>query len=143
LWRKQILQPVFAEVAQREPIGKFGRHHRARRFGEQHLSAVAGAHHPGSPVYVQAGVQPPADQRLAGVDPDPYADRLTLPAVVGERTLGLRGGPHRRARIGEGEVKRVSLHLHLHAAVPAHRLAQQASVVFERPHVPVGAELLQ
>ena len=57
--------------------------------------------------------------------------------------LRLRRGEHRLARIGEGEVERVALHLHLDAAVPGERLAQQAAVILERPHVRLLAELLQ
>jgi hypothetical protein len=63
--------------------------------------------------------------------------------VRSEGALGFRRGAKRSARIGEGEVKRIPLHLDFNTAVSAHRVAQKASVVLERPHVPVGTELLQ
>ena len=52
LRRQQILQPMLAEVAERNAVGKVARHDRARRLGEEHLAAVAGAHHTGRPMHV-------------------------------------------------------------------------------------------
>ncbi len=104
---------------------------------------MARAHHPRGAVDVEAGVQAAGDERLAGVDADPHPDRLVLPGVLGERPLRLRCSEHRLARIGEGEVEGVALHLHLHSAVAGEGLAEQAAVVLERPYVRLFAELLQ
>ena len=92
---------------------------------------------------VEAGVQVPGDERLPGVDADPHPDRLALPGVLGERLLRLRSRAHSRARIGEGEVEGVALHLHLDPATGDEGLPEQSAVVLERAHVGFLAELLE
>ena len=92
---------------------------------------------------VEAGVQIAGDEGLAGVNADPYPDRFALPCVPGRAPLGIRRRQHGRARIGEGEVKGVAVHLHLDPAMSGDRLAEEAAVVLERPHVDLLAEILQ
>ena len=63
--------------------------------------------------------------------------------MLGERPLRLRCSEQRLARIGEGEVEGVALHLHLHSTLAGERLPEQAAVMFERSYVCLFAEPLQ
>ena len=94
------------------------------RLGQQHLPAVACRADARGAVHVEPDVAAVDADRLARVDADPDADRLTLPAVGGQRLLPLRRRRDRVAGRCEGVVEAVTLHLHLDAAVARKRVAQ-------------------
>jgi hypothetical protein len=82
LRRRQVLQPVLAQIEQLDLRSELAVHELRRSLRDQDLAAVAGAHHAGSPMHVQAGVQTFGLDRLAGVQTDADADRLRLPHVL-------------------------------------------------------------
>ena len=138
-----VLEPVLAEIAERQIGGELAVDELGRAVGEERLAAVGGAHDAGGVVDVEAGVEAVGLHRLAGVEADADHDRLRLPGVLGERPLpGDRGGDG-VARVWEREEEAVALHLHLDAAVCREGLAQQGPVRRQRAHVRLAAELLQ
>jgi predicted metal-binding membrane protein len=117
--RAQVLQSVLAQIrelgAVEEPL---------RRLGDEHLAAVACAHDPGGSMHVHADVALVGDERLARVDAHPHAHR-----PVRETVLGSGGRNDGIGRTGEGDEKRVTLCVHLDAAVAREGVPQHAAVL--------------
>jgi hypothetical protein len=143
LRRREVLQAMLTKVAERQCCGKSGSRKQTCALRKDDLSTMAGAHHARGTVYVEARVQVAGNERLPGVDPDPHLDRLRLRRAVREGALRIACGQHGRTGIGEREVERVALHLHLDTAVFGERLPQQPAVILERPNVGPLAEILQ
>ena len=105
---RQVLEPMLAEVddivVSREQV--------ARRLGEQHLAAVARGRDPRRAMHVHADVARLRQQRLAGMDADPSAERMR-----GERGLRRSCGGDRIGRAREGDEERVALGVDLDAVV--------------------------
>jgi hypothetical protein len=100
----EVLEPVLAEIAQRDVGGQLVGDQLARGAGDEHLRTMAGRADPRRAVHVQADVIVVADLGLAGVDPHPHAHVDVLgPALGGERALGADRGGDRVARADEGD----------------------------------------
>ena len=82
---RQVLEPVLAEVAQRDPVGQLVLDQLARRLRDQHLPAVSGRADPRGARDVEAHVARRPDRRLAGVDPDPDRQLRRRPVRAGPR----------------------------------------------------------
>ena len=74
----EVLEPVLAEVPERDVVRQLVGDQLARGARDQHLSAVAGRADPRGAVDVQTDVVVVSDLGLAGVDADPDADVDTL-----------------------------------------------------------------
>jgi hypothetical protein len=103
----------------------------------RNLPAITRGGDPRRPVDVDADVALVGDERLAGMDAHPDADR----AVV-ERPLGRGRGRERIGRAVEGHEEGVTLGVYLDAAVALEGLTQEPSVLGQRLRVGV-AELVQ
>ena len=134
----QVLQPVQPEVRQR-----CARRHRVAEQGsrgrrDQGLPSVADGRHPGRPVNAetdQAGVGP---RRLTGMNAHPDADPLARwPRVGEERPLHLdRRGDAGTRRREHGE-ERITLGIHLLAAVRGEARPDQPVMIAKHLRVPV------
>jgi hypothetical protein len=129
LRRRQVLQPVLADVAE-----LVGPQERGGRRRDQHLAAATGGVDPGRPVDVGADVAFFREERRAGVHAYPYVDRSRS-----ERLRRLGGGLERTRRGRERIEEGVPLCVDLDAAVRGERLAQDAAVLGERLRIPLGA----
>ena len=100
--RVQVLEPVLAEVAQRDPVGQLVLDELARRLRDQHLPAVASRADPRRARHVEPDVPRRPDRRLAGVDPDPDRAAASPPSrAAPARPPGSprpRSGTRRRTR---------------------------------------------
>jgi hypothetical protein len=123
---------VLAEVAQPVEPDEL-----ARRLRDQHLAAVADRRDPRRAVDVEPHITLVGDDRLAGVEAHPHADRPLL-----ERSLPLTRGIERIRGASERDKERVALRVDLDAVVPLECLAQRAAVRGEGLGV-VVAELVQ
>jgi hypothetical protein len=136
---RQVLQAMGAEVEDADPVRCVVAEGRPRFRRDEDLPAVCRAHDPCGAVDVQPGVKPFCDDGLAGVDPDPDAERTR----VGERALTRDGGADGVAGARKREVEAIALHLDLDTAAPTEGVAQQPAVLLERVDVCVPSELLQ
>ena len=129
---REILEPVRPEVAKREAV-----HLRACPLRQDDLAAVGARADARSPVDVEPRVALRPDDRLAGVEAHADADRSSARAPPAPR----RPPPRRRA-LGEGDEERVSLRVHLDAAVRVRTPRGARADARQRLRVPV-AELVQ
>ncbi|HEX2027190.1 MAG TPA: hypothetical protein VHF25_04245 [Nitriliruptorales bacterium] len=84
------------------------------------------------PVDVQPDVVVTTEPALAGVQPHPDSDRSCLgPRLGGQSPLDLHGGAHRGRGAGEHHEEGVAFGADLHAAGPAHRLANDDTVLVQ------------
>ena len=91
---------------------------------------MPGGHDPRRPVDAQAVVALVAEARLAGVEPDPHAERGAVrPRVPGEAALARRRGEHGVPRLAEGDEERVALRVDLLPVVLGERCPQNPPVV--------------
>ena len=104
----------------------------------EHLPAVPGRGDPRRAMDVDPDVALVGDDRLARVEPHADADR---PVV--ERRLAVGGGGERVRCARERDEERVALRVHLDAAVPRERLAQDAPVLGQQVRVPVAVLVQQ
>ena len=118
LRRREVLEPVLAEVANRLAGDEV-----ARRLRQEYLAAVPGGGDPRGTVDVDPDVALLGYDRLARVEPHAHADR---PAA--ERSLPVGGGRDRVGGARERDEERVPLRVHLDAAVPRKGLPQDAAV---------------
>ena len=134
----EVLEPVLAEVPERDVARQLVGDQLARGARDQHLSAVAGRADPRGAMDVQADVVIVSDLGLAGVDADPHADVDTLgPALGRQRPLRAHRGGDRVARPREGDEERIALGVDLAPVVLGERRPQQALVLGE--HLGVAA----
>jgi len=89
-------------------------------------------------VHVHAHIALIRQVRRARVQTHPHADR-----TGGERSLPLGRGLERLRGGGKDVEERVTLRVHLHAAVTDERFAQQSSVPGQRLPVALGTKLVQ
>ena len=109
----------------------------SRCTGEKHLPTMTGAHDPRRTVHVDADIALVREQRLARVQAHPHPNRSRLERVA---RLGRRGQGVRR--LGEGDEERVALGVHLDATVTLESVAQDTTVLGQRPRV-IILKLLQ
>ena len=75
----QITQPKLPQPLQPKPAAETARHQVAGRLGEQHLPAVRGGPHPGTPVDRRVvDIIAPLHPRLPGVQPHPHPQRVPV-----------------------------------------------------------------
>ena len=111
--RRQVAQPVLAQVAQRGARRQVVADQVGRRRREQHLAAVAGRQQPRQPVQGRGAVGAVAvGVGRAGVQRQPHPQRLGQPGVgprLGQqRPLGVERRGHRGRGGGEGGQQRVA-----------------------------------
>jgi len=124
---------MLAEVPQRNDLGNMV----ARDLGNQDLSAVPRRANSRAAMDIDAHVALGRDGRLACVDPHPDADRTSR-----ERPLRpVRGGDGVSSAPKRGE-ERVALGVHLDATVTLESVAQDTTVLGQRPRV-IILKLLQ
>jgi hypothetical protein len=134
----EVLQPVRAEVPERQPIGKLVHRQRTGRFRHEHLTTVPNRGDPGGPVDVQPDVLAGAQPSLAGVHPHPNPDRaIGRPLVIGQPALCVRGcrdGVDRRRENGE---EAVALSIDVDAAVASDGRSKDVVVLIQdiRPSI--------
>jgi hypothetical protein len=134
----EVLEPVLAEVPERDVARQLVGDQLARGAGDQHLSAVAGRADPRGAVDVQPDVVILSDLGLAGVDADPHADVDTRgPTLGSERPLRAHRGGDRVARPRERDEERVTLGVDLATVVLVERRPQQALMLGEHLGVAV------
>ena len=133
LRRREVLEPVFAEVA----YGLAG-DEVARRLRQEHLAAVPGGGDPRRAVDVDPDVALVGHDRLARVEPHADADRS-----VAERRLPVGGGGDRVGCARERDEERVALRVHLDAAVPRKRLPQHTTVLAQQLRVALAVLVQQ
>ena len=133
LRRGQVLEPVGAQRLQ-VPV-RDGEH---RPLRDEDLPAVPSRADTGRLVHVDADVTLSSQDRLAGMDAHPHADRLGR-----QRVLGLARREQRLPRVGEGDEEGVALRVDLDPAVRRERRSQRAPVLSQRVCVPLGAQLVQ
>ena len=119
----RVLQPVFAEVADRS----VSRYEAARRLGDDDLSAVRRGCDPRGAVDVHADVVLLGHERLAGVDAHPDPDWARS-----ERCLRLGRGGDGVGRPRERDEERVALGVDLDPVVSAEGLTDRAPMLFEK-----------
>ena len=130
LGRRQVLQPVLAQVSQ--PLGA----HEARRgLGHEHLATVSGRRNARRPVHVDSDISLPAQQRRPGVDPNTNPNRATSQALY----RGRRGGDCTGGR-REGNEESIPLRVDLHPTVRSERRAQDPSMVPESLRISIGTK---
>src|SRR4051812_17595756 len=133
LRRRQILEPVFAEVSERFSVCECG-----RRAGYEDLAAVPRGCDARRAMDVYADVSLLAEQRRSRVQAHADANRSG-----GERLLRLRCGCQGPRRRRERDEERVTLRIHFGPVVPAAGLADDASMPSERLRVLVCADLVE
>jgi hypothetical protein len=99
---------------------------------------VPGGSDPGGAVHVDPDVALVGDDRLAGVEPHADADRS-----VSQRRLRGGGGRDRVGCARERDEERVSLGVHLDAAVSRKRFAQHAAMLAQQIRVPLAVLVQQ
>jgi len=133
--RRQILQAVLAEVAERElPLLEQGE----RRRRDENLASVAARADPCGPMDVHPDVVPIGDEGLTGVQTHPEPNRAER-----ERVADVSGACDRRAGGGEGAEERVALRVDLHPAVAHEGGADDLAMASELRRVGVGPELAE
>ena len=111
---------------------------------DEHLAAVAGRHHAGRLVDVEADVAAVHLARLAGVHAHAHADLVAVrPVVAGERALPVRGRRDGVAGRLEGDEELVALGPEHLPAVALERLAQQRAVALQQLGVGLAAAAQQ
>ena len=135
----QVLQPVLAEIPERDALGSRRLDQGSGGRGGHDLSPVAGSGDPGRPVHIDAHVVVRTEYGLPGVKSDPHPDLLLVrPGVTGQGPLGLDGGGHRLGRGGEHHEERVALRRHLHTAPPGERFPEEPLVILQDSGIPVA-----
>ena len=129
--RRQVLQPVLAEVAKRTGADEL-----AGRLRHQHLPAVPHRRDPRRPMHIDPDVAAVGHQRLTRVHAHPHPDG----AVQSLLTLRRSGKRIRRPRKRDEE--RIPLRVHLDAAMPRERASQHPPMLRQRIRVCV-AQLVQ
>jgi hypothetical protein len=125
LRRRQILQPVLAEIAQSIAADEV-----TRRLRHQHLATVPRRRDPRRPMHVDPHIPLPGHGRLAGVHADSHANR------AGQSRLHLPRRPKRVRRASERDEERITLRIYLDACVARKRIAHDSTVLCE--HVRIG-----
>jgi hypothetical protein len=133
LRRRQVLQPVRAEVAQ---IGVAGE--RSRRGGDEDLAAVPACGDARRAVDVSADIALVGEQRRSRMDAHPDAN-----GTGGELFTRGRRGRQRAWCRWEGDEEGVALRVDLDPALRGDRVADHAPVLCQRLRVRLGAELVQ
>ena len=128
---RQVLQAVRPEIVQ------LGIDEVSRRLREQHLAAMPGGRDTGSTMHIDTHIALVRDQRLARMQPHPHPHRSAH-----QRRLGLLGRRNGIRRPPERDKERITLRIHLHAAVMRERPTQDAPVLRECIGIPI-AELGQ
>src|SRR3954471_3891764 len=121
----EALEPVLAEIPERQ----VGRHlvdpERVRRARDQHLATMGGGADPRGAVDVQAYVVVLPDDRLAGVNAHAYAHLESLgPVRRAERPLRANRGGERVARARKRDEEGVALGVDFVAIVTVEGCAQ-------------------
>ena len=138
---REIGQPVLAEVEERDLVGQGVAHDLLGGVRHHHLFAVGGGHDPGGPVGRGAVVVAVAGDRVTGVEAHPHPQPARHgPRLGDERPLGGERGVEGVAGGDEDRVEAVAGGLDHPAAVPDHRVPQDAVVALER--VRHGARVL-
>ena len=132
----EVLEPVLAEIAQRDARRERVAHEQARRLGQQHLTAVTGVRDPRRAVDVVADVVSAggrgAQAGLAGVQPHPHADDRPLGEHVRcERALRRDDRRDRRRGALEHVEEAVPFHAHPVSALGVERARDQPAVIFQ------------
>jgi hypothetical protein len=123
----EVLEPVLAEIPERDVNRQFVGDELARGARDQHLPAVSGRADPRRAVHVETDVIILSDVRLTGVHPDAHAHVDALGPMLGrQRPLRADRGGDRVARPSEGDEERVTLGVDLAAVVLGERRAQEA-----------------
>ena len=134
----EVLEPVLAEIPERDVRRQLVGDQLARGARDQHLPAVSGGADPRRAVHVQTDVIVLPDLRLAGVDAHPHAHVDALGPTLGrERPLRAHRGGDRVARPREGDEERVTLGVDLATVVLVERRPQQALMLAK--HLGVAA----
>jgi hypothetical protein len=138
--RPQVLEPVLAEVAERDPRRKGGAGQGPDALRDEDLAAVPRARHAGRPVDVVANVRAVGvDDALAGVEAHPDADHgVWRPRLGGEGALGVHGRRDGRRSPGEGHEEAVTLRPDLHAVVGGQRRPDDRTVAVEQGRPAIG-----
>ncbi len=139
----QVLQLVFAQIAECHIWQGVVPQQLARRLRHQHLPAVAGRADSRGAMDAEADVALFADGRLARVDPHAHQQlSVAGPRLTGELPLRRDGGRDRILRARERDEERVALRVDLTAAVGVERSSQDPLVLGKGVAVEV-AELLE
>ena len=133
LGAREIGQPLLAEVDEGHLVGQRVAHDLLGGVRHHHLFAVGGGHDPGGPVGRGAVVVAVAGDRVTGVEAHPHPQPARHgPPLGDEGPLGGEGGVEGVAGGDEDGVEAVAGRLDHPAAVPDHRVPEDAVVALER-----------
>ena len=122
-----VTQALVAERVELHARRQVAGHDGAGGLGEEHLSAASDRGDPRGPNDVEPGVALVTDRRLAGVQPEPHADRCAVrPRFLFVGALRRDGRGHGVAGARERVEEGVPLRVDLLAVVRPERLAHDA-----------------
>ena len=133
LRRREVLQPVLAQIAQLVQT-----HERSRRGRDKHLAAVTRGSDPRRPVDIDTDVPLVSDVRRPGMDPDPHPDRASRQTGDRVRSRTKRPRPCRK-----GDKEGVALRVDLDSPLRRKGLAHDPPVHSERLPVSLRPQLVQ
>src|SRR5207245_7120770 len=144
LGAREVLEPVQAQVAQREMCRQGRLDQRPGGVGNHHLASMRRSRHPRSVVYIDPDVFLADQRRLSCVHADPYANRLSVrPFVLRELSLRLGGRTACVERALEHTEKRVTLSTQLSPVAAPKSRAKDLVMSQLRLHVLVAKLLHQ
>jgi hypothetical protein len=138
LRRRQVLQPVHAQIPHRHPGGQPGLRQQPGRIRQHHLPAMRGRRDPRRPVHIHPHIPVLVPHRLTRMQahPDPHRNP-TGPGVAGQGALRRHTARDRPGRRGEHHEETVPLGAHLMAATGRDRRAHNGTLRRQRLAVPV------
>jgi hypothetical protein len=135
----EVLDPVLTEIPERDVGRQLVGDQRVRGSRDQHLAAVSGGADPCRSVNIKPDVITVPDFRLAGVHAHAHAHVHAIrPAMGRKRPLRTHRGGDRVARPRERDEERVTLGVHLAAAMLVERRAQQALMLAKHLRVAIA-----
>jgi hypothetical protein len=138
-----VLEPMRAEVAERDVGERVVAEQGARGLRDEHLPSHGRGSDSRRPVHAEPDVAVLAVRRLAGMDAHPDAQLSAVgPFVLRERSLAVDGCGYGVLGAPEGDEERIALRVDLVAPMGLERLTEESLVLCQRLPV-VPAEPLQ
>jgi hypothetical protein len=140
----EVLEPVHAEIANADVVGKIVLDQLAGGVGDKHLAAVASRPDAGGAVYADAHVALGAQFRLPGVETAAHFHLSARgPRVSSQAPLGVDGGCYGIGGGPEGNEERVALRVHHLPLMGGERGAQSPLLLGQDLVVAVAAKLFE